>query len=710
MTTACADPQIPSPTEPVARSGRLEATVAAPVAERRDYSISYHGLTLDDPYHWLRDPDYPKLDDEDVVAYLEAENDYFDEVMKPHQALVESLFEELKARQAPDLESVPWREGEYFYQWRYPGVSEYRVWTRTPVDGGNEEIILDEPALAEGHEYFVLGGMDVSRDGRYMAWSVDTDGSERYELRITDLDTGALVGESIRNVSGDTAWSADGSTLLYTVLGETWRPFQVRAHRLGSSLSEDRVVFEEEDVDMWVTLGETRSGDFILIDVGGHQTTETWFLPAGNVLAEPVLIAERIPEIYYEVTHARDRFYIRIDDLHKNFRVVTAPTRTPGRDHWQELIAGSDEDYIRGIDAFADFLVIQQRTGGIDQIRILDFDGRAHDVAFPKTAHTVGLGYNEIFDTDFVRLNYESMVTPDTVFDYFVDTRELVTRKVQQIPTGYDATRYETLRLMAPARDGEQVPVTVVYRRDYPKDNSRPLYITGYGTYGDSYDPGFSTSRLSLLDRGFAVAIAHIRGGDELGRRWYLDSRGDKRPNTFNDFIDATRFLVEEGFGAPGRIAASGGSAGGTVMGAVLNQAPELWGAMAAHVPFVDVVHSMLDDEQPLTVLEWPEWGNPAESKTAFETQLAYSPYDQIEAKDYPPIFLTGGVNDPRVAYWEPAKFAARLRHTKTDTNVLLLKTNMGSGHFGKTGRLAAYQDVAEEYAFVLLAMDIPES
>jgi len=706
IMTACTDSQTPSPAEPTARSGRLTATTAAPVAERRDDSISYHGLTLDDPYNWLRDPDYPKLDDEDVLAYLKAENAYFDHVMKPHETLVESLFEELKSRQAPDLESVPWRDGAYLYQWRYPGLSEYQVWTRRPLEGGDEEVILNEPQLAEGHKYFDMGGMDVSRDGRHMAWSVDTDGSERYQLRITDLETGKPVDEPIQDAAGDTLWSADGRTLLYTVLGDTWRPYQVRAHTLGSPVSEDRVLFQEDDIAMWVTLGETRSGDFFLIDVGGHQTTETWFLPTGDISADPVLIAERVPDVSYEVTHARDRFYIRINDLHQNFRVVSTPTDRPDRDHWQELIAGNDEDYIRGIDAFADFLVIQQRTGGIDRVRIRDYDGGAHDVEFPEAAYTVGLGHNEIFDIDFVRLNYESMVTPETVFDYFVDTRELVSRKVQPVPGGYDASGYQTVRLMAPARDGEQVPVTVVYRKDYRRDNSRPLYITGYGTYGLAYDPEFSTSRLSLLDRGFAFAIAHIRGGDELGRRWYLDSLGDKRPNTFNDFIDATRFLVAEGFGAPGRVAASGGSAGGTVMGVALNQAPELWGAMVAHVPFVDVVHTMLDAEQPLTPLEWPEWGDPATSKAAFETQLAYSPYDQIEAKDYPPVFMTAGVNDPRVAYWEPAKFAARLRHTKTDQNILLLKTNMGSGHFSKTGRLAAYQDVAEEYAFILLAMD----
>jgi len=692
--------------EPLSRSGTLVATVAPPVAERRDHSFSHHGITVEDPYSWLRDAGYPAVDDPEVLAYLEAENAYFEHVMKPHKALTDTIFEELKSRLKLDDEAVPWRDGDYIYQWRFAADSEYRVWTRRPIAGGAEQVIMDETARAEGKEYFRLGTLEISEDGRLMAWSADYSGAERFELHIMDLETGATIDQPIGDTGGSVAWSTDGENLLYVRLQqERWRPYQIWSHRLGTGPGEDRLLYEEP-TEFFVELGQTQSRRYLTFSAGDHVTSEVRLVPADEPFAEPMLVAERQPGIEYEVDHAEDRFYIRVNDTHKNFRIVTAPETDPQRDHWQELIAGSDDHYLTGFTCFREFMVIEERIEGLDQMRVRTYDGDEHYVTFPETSYTAGLGNNPEFDVDFIRLFYESMVTPDTVFDYPLETRELVTRKVQEIPSGYDASLYETQRLMAPARDGVEVPVSVVYRKDYRKDNSQPLHIYGYGAYAIASTPWFSSTRASLLDRGFAYAIAHVRGGDELGYHWYEDGKLERRTNTFNDFVDVTRYLIEQGFGAEGRVSATGGSAGGELMGAIVNQDPALWGAVVAHVPFVDVLNTMLDASLPLTPTEWPEWGNPIESKSAFELIRSYSPYDQVEAADYPPLLVTAGINDPRVTYWEPAKWTARLRHLKTDENILLLKTNMGAGHGGKSGRFASLYEVAEEFAFLLLTMD----
>jgi oligopeptidase B len=690
---------------PLARSGALVATIAPPAAERRSHPVTHHGITLNDPYHWLRDPAYPDVSAPDVLAYLEAENDYFDHVMKPHEAATEAIFEELKSRLELDEEAVPWRDGDYVYRWRFAPDSEYRIWTRTPAAGGAEQVIMDEPAQAAGREYFRLGTLTVSEDGRYLAWSADYSGAERYTLQVTDLVTGESVGTPIVETDGSAAWSTDGETLLYVRLEPgRWRPYQVWAHRRGSDPADDRLLFEETG-DFFLELGQTQSRRFLVFSAGDHVTSEIHVVPADDPYAAPMLVAVREPGVEYDLEHARGRFFIRINDTHKNFRLVTAPEETPQRAHWQEAIAGSDKHYLRGLTAFRDFMVIEERIDGLDQIRIRDYDGDEHYVSFPEASYTAGLGNNPEFDVDFIRIDYESMVTPDTVFDYPLETRELVTRKVQTIPSGYDAGDYETLRLMAPARDGVEIPLSVVYRKGYRRDNEQPLHVYGYGAYGIASTPWFSSSRVSLLDRGFAYAVAHVRGGDELGYRWYEDGKLQRRANTFNDFIDATRYLIRQGFGAEGRVSASGGSAGGELMGAVVNQQPGLWGAIVAHVPFVDVLNTMLDASLPLPPLEWPEWGDPVSSRADFELIRSYSPYDQVRETEYPPMFITAGINDPRVVYWEPAKWTARLRRKKTDSNVLLLKTNMGAGHGGKSGRFAALYEVAEEYAFLLLVM-----
>lgn len=713
-----ARPELPN-SRRVARSGRLANSAAAPVAAKKPHRFTYHGITVEDPYHWLKDPAYPEVKDAEVLGYLEAENAYFESTMKPQQALIDQIFEEFKGRQKLDDEGVPYRYRGYYYDWRFAGEDEYRTYLRWPVDANDAvkagdrsrvQEMLNGPALAEGLEYFSLGGMAVSPDGRYLAWSSDTDGSERFVMRIKDLESGEALAEEIPETISQPVWSSDSSMVLYLVVNESWRPFEVRAHRLGTPVSEDTVVYHEDEESFFVGVGSTQSEKYLVIGTGDHVTSEVRVVPAAQPLAEPTLIAARRTRHEYEIDHARGRFWIRTNDHHKNFRVVWAPEDDPVEANWQELIAGTDEHYIRDVTSFENLLVIRERIDGLDQVRLRDYAGNESYIEFPEAAYTVGLGANEEPEAHALRLHYQSMVTPDTVFDYAVDKGSFETLKVQEIPSGYDASRYETVRLMAPARDGASVPVSVVYGRDFEKNGQGLLYLYAYGAYGSAVPPSFSELRLSLLDRGFAYAIAHVRGGDDLGYHWYEEGKLEQRANTFNDFIDVARYLVGEGYTAPGRIAILGGSAGGELMGAAVTQAPELWGAVILAVPFVDVLNTMLDDSLPLTPSEWPEWGNPIESKEAFELIRAYSPYDRLEARDYPPMLVTAGLNDPRVTYWEPAKWVAKVRALKSDDNVVLLKTNMGAGHQGRTGRFRGLYEHAEEYAFILAALDVGAS
>ena len=684
--------------------------VTPPVADRRPHVFTHHGIEVDDPYHWLRDQSYPTVDDADVIAYLEAENRYFDAIMEPHRELTETLFEEIKARQKPDDESVPVKDGNHFYQWRFEPGAQYRTWTRWRVDEPDAvETVLDETALAEGHDYFALGSFSVSHDGRYLAYSTDTSGAERYTMFIKDLANGAVMPEAIESTLGDAVWAADDRTLFYAVMNENWRSHQVRRHTLGAPVERDEVVYEESDSGFWVNLGEASSERYIVISTGDQVTNESYLLPSDKPGGEPLLVAARRVGHEYDIDHQGDRFVVRSNDEHRNFRLATSPANDFGESAWTTLIEGTDDTYLLGFTCFDRWIAIEERVAGIDQVRILDREGGERRVAFPESVYSVGFGANAEYDTDVVRLSYASMVTPDTVYDYDMDAGELAVRKVREIPSGYDAGAYRTYRISAPARDGASVPVSIVHRKDTPTDGSAPLYLYGYGAYGHAMDPSFSTSRISILDRGFVFAIAHIRGGTELGRDWYEQGKLGLRTNTFNDFVDVARHLIEEGLAKPGRIAIRGGSAGGELMGAVVNQAPELWGAVAAHVPFVDVLNTMLDDSLPLTPGEWPEWGNPITDRDAFEFIRSYSPYDQLSPGAYPPMLVTGGLNDPRVTYWEPAKYVAKLRTLKTDDNTLVLKTNLGAGHGGKSGRYDALYEVAEEYTFFLVALGLAD-
>lgn len=688
----------------MSHSGKLATTHPSPRAARRPWSGTWHGREVLDPWHWLRDPAYPELRDPDVLAYLEAENAYFDAVMSPLAATVETLFAEIRGRQQEDDAAVPWREGHWDYRWRFEAGGQYRIWSRTHRDGGAEQTLLDENVLAAEHEYFRLGGLAVNPAGNLLAYSTDTDGSERCRIEVLDLASGELLTDRIDNTLGEPVWCASGDAFLYLVLNENWRPYEVRLHRLGTDPSVDVVLYTEADESFFVGVGETQDRAYLVIAGGDHVTSEVRVLPSAEPLAEPLLISARRSGHEYDVDHAHGRFWIRSNDIHHNFRIVSVADDAPSETYWREEIAPNEHDYLLDHTCFHDHLVIHERRDGLDAIRIRDWHGDEHFVTFPEPAYSVGLGANAEFVTPVLRLGYASMVTPDTVFDYDIALRELHTRKVRKVPSGYDPELYVTERLWLPARDGESVPATLVRRRDLPRDGSGKLYLTGYGAYGSAFSPTFSAARLSLLERGYTCAIAHIRGGDDLGYAWYEAGKLERRCNTFNDFEDVARGLIEAGYSSPGQIAISGGSAGGELMGVVMNQTPELWGAVVAHVPFVDVLQTMLDASLPLTPIEWPEWGNPIESADHFDLIASYSPYDNVVAGQYPPLLVTAGINDPRVTYWEPAKWVAKLRELRQDDNVMLLKTNMNAGHGGVSGRWDALRELAEEYAFMLAA------
>jgi len=682
-------------------------TQSLPVAPQRPHSFTAHGITVEDPWAWLKDPNYPDVADPDVLAYLEAENAYFETVMAPHRPLVDRLYEEMKARIKEDDSSVPQKDGDWLYWAAFETGGQYRKWWRKPVAGGEDQLLLDEPALAEGHEYFRLGAFSVSNNGRYLAYAIDDSGAERFEVRVKDLDTGEQLPEVIPGMLSDIVWTSDDAGFLYGLANEQWRTDNARFHRLGTDVADDVELFKEADEGYRVAVGETSSRKWIVIGTGDHVTSEVRLLPADNPFAEPILVAPRKPGREYDVDEHDGTLFIHTNDIDPMWRLCTARIEAPGE--WTELIAPSPHFYMTGVECFRDFFVVDGREDGLDQIAIHRYDAprTGKRIAFPEASYAADLGDNPEWAMDVLRLSYQSMVTPGTVYDYDVTADALTTRKVQEIPSGYDAGRYRTERLHITARDGTAVPVSIVYPAGFKKDGSAPLFIYAYGAYGHAIPPGFSTGRLSLLDRGFAYAIAHIRGGDDLGQQWYHDGKLEKRTNTFNDFVDVAKGLIADGWSSAGRIAIAGGSAGGELMGAVVNSDPELWGAVIADVPFVDVLNTMMDADLPLTPGEWPEWGNPIEDKTAFELIRSYSPYDNVRPQDYPPLFISGGLNDPRVTYWEPAKWAAKLRATKTDKNILLLKTNMGAGHGGKSGRFESLREAAEEHAFVLWQLGV---
>lgn len=680
-----------------------------PLAARRPSTTIHHGTALSDDYAWLRDPGYPEVTDPEILDHLKAENAYFEEQMAPHQPLIETLFREMKGRIKEDDASVPAKDGAYLYWRAFEMGGQYRKWWRKPIADGPDELILDEPALAEGHEYFRVGAVSLTEDGRFLVYAVDDDGSERYTARVRDLQSGELLADTVVGTMGALVWNADGSAFLYGQVNEQWRVDTIRLHRIGTAVAEDVKIFHEEDIGFQCGAGMTHDRKWIAIATGDNTTSEVHLLPATDPLAEPILVRARQAGVEYDVETHDDQLFIVTNDTDTNFRLATATLSVPAE--WRELIGPRRDFYLTDVSCFAGFFVVEGRENGLDQVEIHDYaGGPPKRIAFPETSYAAGLDENAEYATGTLRLSYESMISPDRVMAYDVASATMTTLKEQIIPSGYDRDRYATERLEIVARDGTRVPASVVFAKDFPRDGSRPLYLYGYGAYGIAIPPGFSPLRLSLLDRGFAFAVAHIRGGDDLGQQWQLDGKLEKRWNAFTDFVDVARGLCDLGFTSPGKVCAAGGSAGGELMGVVINTDPDLFGSVAAHVPFVDVLNTMLDDTLPLTPGEWPEWGNPIVDKAAFDLIRSYSPYDNVSAQAYPPMLITAGLTDPRVTYWEPAKWCARLRELKTDDSVLLLKTNMGAGHGGKSGRFESLREAAEEFAFFLWQMKCGEA
>ncbi|WP_333836726.1 S9 family peptidase [Novosphingobium sp.] len=682
-----------------------------PVAAKRPHTTTHHGVAITDDYAWLRDAGYPEVKDAQVLAHLEAENAWFEAHMAPHKPLVDRLFTEMRGRIKEADKSVPQKDGQFLYWIEFEEGAEYKKWWRRPVgcadDGSADELLLDEVALAQGHDYFRLGAISVSNDGRLLAWSIDDNGSERFTARVKVIATGEVLPDEIPGTNSGLIWVKGDTGLVYSLANENWRTDNVRLHWLGRPLDDDVELYHEDDEGFRAGAALSANEKWLILSTGDHETSEQRLVPADDPLATPLLVRPREKGVEYDVDVRDETLFVHVNDTHENFRLATAPLAAPG--DWTTLIAGSDDFYLTGFELFRDFYVVEGRVRGLDRIEVRYYDdpARIEPIAFPEASYEASLGDNPEWATQTLRVGYESMVSPASVYDYDVPSRSLTRLKVQEIPSGYDASLYETTRLDIPARDGTLVPVSVVWRRDRPAGG--PLHLYGYGAYGIAIGPGFSTTRLSLLDRGMAYAIAHIRGGDDLGRGWYKAGKLEQRTNTFDDFVDVARGLIAHGFTVEGRISASGGSAGGELMGAVINQAPELFGAVVADVPFVDVLATMLDESLPLTPGEWPEWGNPIEDEAAFHLIRSYSPYDQVRAQGYPPLMVTAGLNDPRVTYWEPAKWVARLRELKTDDNALIFKTNMGAGHGGKSGRFESLKEAAEEFAFLLTQLGLED-
>ena len=674
--------------------------VAPPVAEVRPHELTIHGDTRVDNYYWLRERDNPE-----VISYLEAENAYTESVMRDTEGLRSQIFEEIRGRIRQDDSTFPYRDGDWLYYTRFEDGKQYPIYARKRDSrDAPEQVMLDGNVLAEGHGYFGIGGRQVTENGRVLAYGVDTEGRRRYTLRFKNLETGELLADEIPSVTSNFVWANDHRTLFYTLQDPaTLRWYQIYRHELGTSVAEDVLVYEETDVEFntWVT--KTASDGYLLIASSQTLSAEYRYLDANDATGQFRVVIPRAPEHEYTIHgDVGGDFVIRTNEGARNFRLVRAPVGDARRERWREIIPHREEVLIEGVTTFRDHLVVSERSEGLGRLQVRRWEGSdAHYLDFGEPAYLAFPDINREFDSGVFRYQYTSLTTPRSVFDYDMRTRERTLLKQDEIGGGFRPSDYVTERLHAVARDGTEVPVSIVYRRDTPLEGRSPLLLYGYGSYGSSTDASFSASRLSLLDRGFVYAIAHVRGGQEMGRAWYEDGKLFNKRNTFTDFIDVAEFLVEEGYADPAQLFAEGGSAGGLLIGAVTNLRPDLWRGVVAHVPFVDVVTTMLDDEIPLTTFEYDEWGDPNE-RDYYEYMLSYSPYDNVRAVDYPAILVTTGLEDSQVQYWEPAKWVAKLRAADPDEDIVLLKTTMEAGHGGPSGRYRSYEETAFQYAFLL--------
>ncbi len=697
------------------KTGAEGKASAFPFAAARPATREFHGETLADDYAWLRDANWrevmrdPARLSPDIRAYLEAENNYVEADFAPFDALKRTLVAEMRGRIKEDDSSVPSRDGPYAYSMRYREGGQHPLLCRTPSAGGPEELLLDGDALAKGLAYFQLGGGRHSPDHRLLAWSCDDAGSEYFKVRVRSLATGADLPDIVPDTTGGVVWTADASAFYYVKRDFEHRPTQVYRHRLGTPAETDELIYDEPDKGFFINVADLQAAEFAVISGGDHETSEAHLLDLRDPGAKPRLVAQRKEGERYDVEHHPDLNGEPTLVIHTNadgaedFKIVTAPLANPARENWKELIPHRPGVLQLGIAILRDWLVRLERADGLPRIVVRRLkDGDEHTIAFAEEAYSLGMVGGYEFDTDNLRFSYSSMTTPSEVWDYDMRTRARELKKRQEVPSGHDPADYITRRIQAPAHDGETVPVSILYRKDTKLDGSAPLLLYGYGAYGHAIPASFSTNRLSLVDRGFVYAIAHIRGGTDKGWRWYREGKLAKKENTFRDFIAAAEHLIAQKFAAKGRIVAHGGSAGGMLMGAIANMRPELFGGILAEVPFVDVLNTMLDDTLPLTPPEWNEWGNPIVDKRVYDRIRAYSPYDNVKAQDYPAMLVLAGLTDPRVTYWEPAKWVARLRALKSDRNPLWLKTNMDAGHGGAAGRFDRLEEVALGYVFAL--------
>ena len=676
-----------------------------PIAPKQPKEITQHGQTRIDNYFWLRNKEDPE-----VLKYLHAEQEYMEEVTQHTKPLQETLFQEMKGRIKEDDSSAPEKDGEYFYYTRYEPGKQYPLYCRKKGSlESPEELLLDQNALTGDNDFCRIGAFAISPDATKLAYSVDADGSEVCTLYIKDLITGKLLPETLTNTFGSVyehsgvEWARDGKSFFYATLNPMLQPYRVYRHGLGTDPAEDKLLYEEKDDTFFLWLTQSRSKDYILVYLHSTITDEWLYLPNDGSTDEFKVFQPRTRGIEYQVEHVGNHFLVITNENAQNFKLMQTPLDKTAKDNWREVIPHRDDVYLTGMDSFADFLVLYERKGGFKQIRISDTDAvrDVNYVPFPEPVYNIMPMRNPEYKTGILRFAYTSLVTPKSVIDFDIHKKTWTVVKQDEIPSGYDASQYTSERTYATASDGTQVPMSLVYKKGLKKDGNNPTLLYGYGSYGASMDPSFNANRISLLDRGFVFAIGHIRGGSEMGRAWYENGKMLNKRNTFTDFIACAEHLISEKYTRKEKLAIMGGSAGGLLVGACVTLRPDLYGAVVAQVPFVDVINTMSDASIPLTTLEYDQWGNP-DNKEYFEYIMSYSPYDNIRAADYPHILITTGLNDPRVAYWEPAKFIAKLREHKTDDNTLILRTNFAAGHAGASGRYDYLKEVASDFAFLI--------
>jgi oligopeptidase B len=679
-----------------------------PVAKKVHTENHINGGTLVDDYRWLREKSNPE-----VAQYLEAENAYTGSVMKPTEALQKKLYDEMISHIKETDVNVPYRLGDHFYYSRWEAGKQYQIYARKKgslgylANDAPEQITLDMNQLAQGEKFMALAAYDVSDDGNLLAYSTDNTGFRQYHMHVRDLRTGKDLGDTVEK-TGSIVWANDNQTIFYTVEDPAKRQYRLYRHKLGTDAQADQLVYEEKDERFDVSAEKSRSGKYIFMTLGSHTTSEVRYIEAANPTGEWKIIAPRQQDVEYFADHLGDQFYIRTNDKGRTYRLVSAPISSPGKDHWKEIVPVRADVMLSDFEPFQDFYVLVERENGLPELTIVDLaHGARRRIAYKEPVYTASPQVNREFKTKTFRYAYQSLVTPPSVFDYDVEKHTSTLLKQNEVPGGYDPSRYKSERVWAVARDGTKVPVSVVYRKDLKKpDGSNPLYVYAYGSYGINLSDTFSSARLSLLERGVVMAYAHIRGGGDLGKPWHDAGRMMNKMNTFTDFIDCTEYLVANKYGARDKIAIEGGSAGGLLMGAVTNLRPDLFKVVVSHVPFVDVMNTMLDASLPLTVGEYEEWGNPNE-KPAYDYMVKYSPYDNLKKSAYPAILVKTSFNDSQVMYWEPAKYTAKLRTLKNDSNVLLLQTNMAAGHGGSSGRYDRFKEIAFDYAFMLTQLGV---